>query len=342
MLSGLRRSSSFRTAIKRAFPNETRLINTTCRIQDGTQHINIDEYDYTVSRLRSFFKVRGWKEVNTQYRKSILAACEDPWTISTFEYEGEKWPLPQTGQMWLEHDLLKNPKLPGVFTISTSYRAEPNPIPGRHQTIFPMFEFEGRGDMAALRTMEQDLLEFIGFGKNKNFAFLNYNEASKECGKDDIGDREERKLCREHGSVVFLEHFPEYTHPFWNMYWEKHDIERFVDGKKVNQTIDHARKIDVIIHGQETIGSAERETRPEIMRERFETTSNGAYAKKIRDLFGEERVDRELDDFLCLRFCRRYGGGIGIHRLIQGMVKEGVMLPNSLSSYSPNFNMDAT
>jgi len=47
MLSSLRKSSSFRTVIKRASLNKTRLINTTCRIQDGTQHININEYDST-------------------------------------------------------------------------------------------------------------------------------------------------------------------------------------------------------------------------------------------------------------------------------------------------------
>ncbi len=38
----------------------------------------------------------------TQSRLSILAACEDPTTISTYNYAGEVWPLPQTGQMWLE------------------------------------------------------------------------------------------------------------------------------------------------------------------------------------------------------------------------------------------------
>jgi len=331
MLSGLRKSSSFRTAIRDIPGNKTLSthLNSTAsrRFQDGTQHIGINEYDYTVGKLRTFFKTKGWKEVNTQYRKSILAACEDPWTISTFDYEGEKWPLPQTGQMWLEHDLLRNCDAPGVFTVSTSYRAEPNPIPDRHQTIFPMFEFEGRGDMVDLRSTEQDLLKFLGFGKKKKFAILNYDRASKECDTDEIGDKEERKLCRKHGPVVFLERFPEHTHPFWNMYWEKYGIEKLVDGEKIYQNTNHARKIDVLIHGQETIGSAERETRPEVMREHFETTSDGAYAKKIRDLFGYERVNRELDEFLSLNFCQRYGGGIGIHRLIRGMMLENIIPP---------------
>ena len=38
-------------------------------------------------------------------------------------------PLPQTGQMWLEHELLSTPNSKGFFCVSTSYRQEPNAIP---------------------------------------------------------------------------------------------------------------------------------------------------------------------------------------------------------------------
>jgi len=30
--------------------------------------------------------------------------------------------------------------------MSTSYRLEPNPLPGRHERIFPLFEFEMKGN----------------------------------------------------------------------------------------------------------------------------------------------------------------------------------------------------
>ena len=102
---------------------------------------DICAYSKTVNMLRSFFLDRGYVEAHTQDRLSILAACEDPTTLATFAYGGCVWPLPQTGQMWLEYELLKNPELPGVFCVSTSYRQEKNPTPGRHETIFPMFKF---------------------------------------------------------------------------------------------------------------------------------------------------------------------------------------------------------
>ena len=65
--------------------------------------------------------------------------------------------------MILEEVLLSNPELPGCFCISTSYRQEKDPIPGRHELIFPMFEFESKGGMEELKRLELELLTFLGF-----------------------------------------------------------------------------------------------------------------------------------------------------------------------------------
>ena len=64
--------------------------------------------------------------------------------------------------MWLEYELLKNPEAPGFFCVSTSYRQEPNPVEGRHETIFPMFEFEMKGGVDELKKMEIELCEYLG------------------------------------------------------------------------------------------------------------------------------------------------------------------------------------
>ena len=125
-----------------------------------TQLINPQQFTEATGLLRSFFMAKGFEEVHTQNRLSILAACEDPTTVATYNYAGEVWPLPQTGQMWLKKEMLDHPDLPGVFCISTSYRNEPNPIPGRHDKIFPMFEFETKGDVEDLISLELELLDF--------------------------------------------------------------------------------------------------------------------------------------------------------------------------------------
>ncbi len=263
-------------------------------------------FSKVVEKLRSFFHSRGFVEVSAQDRLSILAACEDPTTVATYEYAGERWPLPQTGQMWLEYELLMKPELSGVFCVSTSYRAEKNPVPGRHKIIFPMFEFESKGTIADLEKMEAELLEHLGYGAPKDFVRKDYDELRAHYGTAELSHEEENKMAEEFGSAVFLKNFPIETSPFWNM-------------KKDG---DHARKIDVILSGNETIGSAERSTDKREMREQFHTISKGKYAGKLYELFGKERVEKELEEFLSFDFFPRYGGGIGITRLIDSMKKE--------------------
>ena len=220
--------------------------------------------------------------------------------MATFNYAGQKWPLPQTGQMWLEQELLASPSTSGFFCLTTSYREEPDPIKGRHDLIFPMFEFEMPGGLQDLKDLEQELLQELGF---PDYDIVTYDEACIRYSVPELGHAEEQKLCEDLGSVVFLTHFPERTHPFWNM--------RIQNGL--------ANKVDIILCGVETIGSAERETDPDKMRGRFYTLSDGEYARILISEFGEKRVRAELEDFLLLPFFPRSGGGIGLTRLVRAM-----------------------
>jgi aspartyl/asparaginyl-tRNA synthetase len=248
--------------------------------------------------MRDFFLQKNFVEVPTQSRLSILAACENPHSVTTFNYQGEVWPLPQTGQMQLEYELLRNPEWEGCFCISTSYRQEKDPIPGRHEMIFPMFEFESKGGMEELKKLERELLEYLGFDEPIE---RNYDDMCQEYGGVEIlEDEHESKMWKELGHCVSLQHFPIRTSPFWNMRHAGNGI---------------FNKIDVILFGQETIGSAERSCDKEYMRNLFETITDGGYAAKLFELFGEERVRKELDEFLEFDFFPRFGGGIGLTRL---------------------------
>ena len=248
--------------------------------------------------MREFFLFKKFIEVPTQSRLSILAACENPHSVATFEYCGETWPLPQTGQMWLETELLKNPHWNGVFCISTSYRAEKSPIPGRHELIFPMFEFESKGEMKDLLKLEDELLIYLGFNPPIT---VDYNTVCEEYGNVDIlEDEHESRMWKEKGPVISLQNFPIRTSPFWNMRHSSNDI---------------FKKVDVILYGQETIGSAERSSDPVEMRKMFYTISNGTYSEKLFELFGKNRVEKELEEFLSFDFFPRFGGGIGLTRL---------------------------
>ena len=98
------------------------------------------------------------------------------------------------------------------------------------------------------------------------------------------------------------------TSPFWNM-------ARNDDGKT-------AKKMDVILGGMETIGSAERSCDVDMMRDTFHSITDGAYSELLFKLFGKERVQAELEKFLEFDFFQRVGGGIGMTRMISALDKQ--------------------
>lgn len=220
--------------------------------------------------------------------------------------------------MWLEYELLSNPDAKGFFCVSTSYRNEPNPVAGRHDKIFPMFEFEMKGGMEEMKVLEEELLDHLGFNKfypSGSYPEGDYVDVAQKYETKELEHEHEEKLRQDYGPVFFLKHFPNFSSPFWNM---KQATNSSVEG-------GHAKKIDVIINGIETIGSAQRSTDPEEMRKQFYNISDGAYANILFSNFTKERVERELNEFLSFNFFERSGGGIGITRLIKVM-KESDLL----------------
>jgi aspartyl/asparaginyl-tRNA synthetase len=273
-------------------------------------------FDKMVSKLRGFFMQNGYLETYPQPRLSIMAACEDPKTVRNFVFGGQDWPLSQTNQMWLEFDLLKFNNN-GVYCLTTSYRDEPNPIEGRHDKIFPMFEFEHKGEYNDLLKTLSELSVHMGFVKSvKDIPFLEYDELCKKYGVEILEAEHETKMWQEYGDVVAITHFPERTSPFWNM---KQEGENRVTKEKFYN------KCDFIICGIETFGSAERESNVEQMRNSFHTISDGMYAKLLFNEFSEERVVEELEDYLSLPMFKRYGGGIGLTRLLRAMKIKGLV-----------------
>jgi aspartyl/asparaginyl-tRNA synthetase len=280
------------------------------RTYDSPLIIQSEKFSKVVKKLREFFLEKNFIEVHAQNRLSILAACEDPFNVATFEYAGKVWPLVQTGQMWLEYEILKRPEAAGYFCLTTSYRQEPNAVPGRHDIIFPMFEFEFKGTMEDLIVLQKELLTHLGYGKY-DYYVNDYKAIAEEFGTVELEHEHEERLYKEKSPVSFITNFPEFTSPFWNM--------------RRNPDDDTSKKVDVILSGQETFGSAERETDKEVMRNRFNTIMDGAYKAKLFELFGEERTMLELEEYLDLEFIPRVGQGIGLTRLIRSMEKEGLL-----------------
>lgn len=273
--------------------------------------IGPQEFDTIIKSMRSFFSQKNYKEVYPQPIRSIMAACEDPYTLRSFEFDGNIWPLSQTNQMNLEMYLLTVPEeVDGIFCMTTSYRDEPNPIEGRHDKIFPMFEFEHKGDFEDLIMTMSELSVHLGFVNSvDDIPLLDYNYLCDKYGTKLLESEHETMMWEEYGDVVGIIKFPERTSPFWNMKQEGYSYS----GEKL------FNKCDFIICGQETFGAAERSTDIDQMWNSFHTISEGKYSSLLFDKFSKERVTKELNDYLSLPMIKRYGAGIGFSRLWRAM-----------------------
>tara|TARA_R100001594_G_scaffold121513_1_gene157395 strand:- start:1 stop:816 length:816 start_codon:yes stop_codon:yes gene_type:complete len=258
-------------------------------------------YDYAINKLRDFVKEKGFIEVPAQSRLNIMSACEDPSTVATFKIGGQVMPMIQSSQMTLEHEILQNQDCKGVYCMSTSYRDEPNIIEGRHCLTFPLFEIESFGGMEDMIKFQAELLDYLGFRIPSE---VMYDHVCDEYGVKVIESEHEEKMQKEYGDVISLQYFPERANPFFNMNHHRDDLYE---------------KVDVILAGQETIGSASRSCDRQRMYDNFMSISNGEYSQKLFDLFGKDRVMQELNTYLSLDFVPRYGMGIGVTRLCRAL-----------------------
>lgn len=139
-------------------------------------------YDKGISRIKSFFKIKGFVEVHNHRPLSILNACENPEQIQTFSYNNQLWPFQQSSKMILDNELLKCP-ICGYFCLITNSE---NKL---------VFDFVMNADMQDLVQLERELLEFIGF--ITNIPMINYSVHSLY-------------------DIYFLDHFPNHMYPRWN------------------------------------------------------------------------------------------------------------------------------
>jgi aspartyl/asparaginyl-tRNA synthetase len=275
--------------------------------------IGPQDFNNLINQMRTFFMQKNYKEVYPQPIRSIMAACEDPKTLRSFTFDGNTWPLSQTNQMNLEMILLTMPEeADGIYCMTTSYRDEPNPIPNRHDKIFPMWEFEHKGDYQYLMQTLSELAVHLGFVKSvKDIPIFTYNELCNHYGVTKLEAEHETLMWKEYGDVVGISYFTSASDPFWNMK-ESGTFDEKTGDKLFN-------KIDFIICGIETFGAAERSTNVEQMRNNFHSVSGGMYAKLLYNEFGKDRVENELEEYLSLPMFKRVGAGIGFTRLYRAM-----------------------
>ena len=62
-----------------------------------------------------------------------------------------------------------------------------------------------------------------------------------------------------------------------------------------------------------------------MMRKRFNEISDGEYANLLFNHFGQKRVEDELEEYLKLDMFERFGGGIGVTRMVRALTLSGLL-----------------
>tara|TARA_R110002074_G_scaffold52868_6_gene133197 strand:- start:773 stop:1297 length:525 start_codon:yes stop_codon:yes gene_type:complete len=168
-----------------------------------------------------------------------------------------------------------------------------------------MFEFEMPGDIDDLKAMEYELCEYLGFGSIEEKTYREWQQHYGVSANTELDAQHELAMQASYGQAMITD-FPEITSPFWNM-------------SRHGGNGSESKKIDVILGGMETIGSAERSCDVDMMRDTFHTITEGAYSNLLFELFGKDRVEAELEEFLKFDFFPRVGGGIGVTRMIPAL-----------------------
>lgn len=323
--------------------------------------LNPKDYGSSIKMVQTFFEQEGLQHCYAQNDMKLLAACEDANNIAATNLGGKSQAIMQTGQMALEADIMGNletknlvdnmlkfgfkieyidrlnvlskrgnifaietldkidysypdlielPK--GYFAHNTSTRNESRAGDGRREFKFPLteFEFQNKTEESGFDELAEflsKLLVHLGFDEPK---LVYYDEECQKFGTQYIEDKEEQELCDKYGSAVLLGKFPLRSDPYWNMRHSGNDIYD---------------KIDVIIHGFESAGTAVRSCDPIEMKKNIKLQDSGNYLNTMYDLFGKDRVDNEIDEYTDYKFVPRCGGGLGMSRIIRGLKLEGIL-----------------
>lgn len=233
-------------------------------------------YNIVIHRLREFCDKLNFIELFTQNKLGILTVCDDPKAMCTFNYGGYVWPLPQSNIIWLEHELLTNQDLTGIYSICTMYKNDPDYTKKNIENVFeadivtPKFEFVTFGQYSDIIATIVNLLRELGF--LEKYVFTNYNHIAKRRGSKEltIDDLAPSK------QVTFVEYIPIKK---WGM---KYTTKVYIQQKEILVLSEHLTESNELL-------------------ETFLTLDDGHLSNYLYAQFSKERVDDELFKFINTR-----------------------------------------
>ena len=278
------------------------------------------DYSYVIQSLREFFLKKGYCEMYSGNCPSFMTISGNVQNTTSFLLQGSIFPLPQTYQLILETEIMKDDTLPGIFCIFSSYRDEETLIEGRHERIFPTLEFSTRGTLEDLIRIYRELLAHLSFENPDQIPQHSYDVMCIKLKDKVIGPSQEARIAEIHPEYI-VTHYSEDTFPMW-------DICR----DKVSSTVKNAI---LLLDGQKVISGAEKSCSSKDMQQAFIYHRKGKYITDLHRLYGSQRVNDELEMYLQNPFVPRISASIGISRLIRSMSFRELIKRQTTLAFSP-------
>ncbi|MFL6016755.1 MAG: amino acid--tRNA ligase-related protein [Gaiellaceae bacterium] len=167
-----------------------------------------------VAAFRSTLDARGFTEIQTP--KIVATATEGGANLFRIDYFGRDAFLAQSPQFYKQ-------TMVGVFErvyeVGPVFRAEPHET-GRHLAEYVSLDAElgfigdHRDVMEVVRTAVAAMIEAVGQRPPAEVPILRFEDV-RTGDEPDLSPADERRICAEHGELVFVEGFPTSKRPFY-------------------------------------------------------------------------------------------------------------------------------
>ena len=167
-----------------------------------------------VAAFRTTLDARGFTEIQTP--KIVAAATEGGANLFRVDYFGREAFLAQSPQFYKQ-------AMVGVFErvyeVGPVFRAEPHET-GRHLAEYVSLDLElgfirdHRDVIEVAREVVCAMLEAVGETPPRDAAIVRFEDVRTD-EEPDLAPADERRICADHGELVFVEGFPTAKRPFY-------------------------------------------------------------------------------------------------------------------------------
>lgn len=238
-----------------------------------------------ISTITNVLDRLQFRQVYVQGDVHILASCDTPMAINTFNHKGHSLPLPHSCLIQLEYRLHSDnceSRDKGMYTVCTGYD-DGITNPSGMTTFVPTIEMVMHGQYLHAQSIAVNILKSVmAVSDGYEFRFINYMQTFKPNIRDKTFDPSVIQPMLKPNRVTFVEYIP-------GCRWDARITSKVYIGDNASDPVmtiyEHMSEPSKLLHA-------------------FLTFDHGNMTERMYTLFSKERVDDELFRLIKLRSSR--------------------------------------